>query len=48
MRVRPCPGRPQRISVTYLADAEPEVVVEGSGGEQHLREAGGRSDGALV
>lgn len=30
--------------VTYLADAEPEVVVEGGGGEQHLREAGGGAD----
>jgi hypothetical protein len=27
--------------VPYLTDAEPEVVVEGGGREQHLREAGG-------
>jgi hypothetical protein len=35
-----------RYSIPYLADAEPQVVVEGGGGEQHLREAGGGAHGA--
>lgn len=33
--------------VPYLTDAEPEVVVEGGGREQHLREAGGGADGGV-
>jgi hypothetical protein len=34
--------------ITYLADPEPEVVVEGGRGEQDLPEAGCGADGALV